>query len=151
MMLIFQTFMQDDSGGEMLAQIFQNSRDFVANLTQLTEDNKNDIRQTVIAARAMVTLLNERTNTLTMQLNRITSDMAHVTAVNRDEMTIALKNLSEITQNLNKIVFRLERGRGTLGKLLTEEEIYNNLRDAALSAKILFEELRKDPSKLLFR
>jgi len=151
MMLIFQTFMKDDSGGEMLAQIFQNSRNFMANLSQLTEDNKHDIRQTVIAARAMINLLNERTNTLTAQLNRITSDMADVSAKNKEEITITLRNLSELTQNLNKIVFRLERGRGTLGKLLVEEEIYNDLRDAASSAKILFEELRKDPSKLLFR
>ena len=151
MMLIFQSFMQDDSGGEMLAQIFQNSRNFIANLNQLTEDNIGDIRQTVIAARSMINLLNERTNTLTAQLNRVATDMAHVTAANRDEMTIALKNLSELTQNLNKIVFRLERGRGTLGRLLVEEDIYNDLRDAASSARILFEELRKDPSRLLFR
>ena len=151
MMLIFQSFMQDDSGGEMLAHIFQNSRDFVANLNQLTEENKGDIRQTIIAARNMINLLNERTNTLTNQLNKITADMAYISAKNKEEITITLRNLSELTQNLNKIVFRLERGRGTLGKLLVEEDIYNNLRDAASSAKLLFEELKKDPSKLLFR
>ena len=151
MMLIFQGFMQDDSGGEILAQIFQNSRNFIANLNSLTEDNKNDIRQTVIAAKAMITLLNERTNTLTTQLNKITSDMAYISGKNKEEITIALTNLSELTQNLNKTVFRLEKGRGTLGKLLVEEEIYDNFREAAVSAKLLFEELRKDPSKLLFK
>jgi len=151
MMLIFQGFMQDDSGGEILAQIFQNSKNFVANLNKLTEDNTHDIRQTVIAARAMINLLNERTNTLTMQLNKITSDMAYISGKNKEEITITLKNLSEITQNLNKIVFRLEKGRGTLGKLLVEEEIYDNFRDASISAKLLFEELKKDPSRLLFK
>jgi phospholipid/cholesterol/gamma-HCH transport system substrate-binding protein len=151
MMLIFQSFMQDDSGGEMLAQIFQNSRNFIANLNKLTEDNKSDIRQTVIAAKSMITLLNERTNTLTAQLNKITADMAYISEKNKEEITISLRNLSELTQNLNKIVFRLEKGRGTLGKLLVEEEIYDNFRDASISAKLLFEELKKDPSRLLFK
>ena len=151
MMLIFQGFMEDDSGAEILAQIFQNSRNFIANLNQITEENQNDIRQTVIATRAMITLLSNRTNTLTEQLNRVATDMAHISGRNKEEINIALKNLSELTQNLNKIVFRLERGRGTLGKLLVEEEIYDNLRDAAVSAKLLFDELHKDPSKLLFK
>jgi phospholipid/cholesterol/gamma-HCH transport system substrate-binding protein len=74
-----------------------------------------------------------------------------VSEKNKEEITITLRNLSELTQNLNKIVFRLEKGRGTLGKLLVEEEIYDNFRDASVSAKLLFEELKKDPSRLLFK
>ena len=52
---------------------------------------------------------------------------------------------------MNKIFFRLEKGRGTLGRLLSDEEVYNNIRDASIFAKDLFYVLKKDPSKLLFR
>ena len=70
---------------------------------------------------------------------------------NKEEFSITMRNLSELSESLNKIVFRLEKGRGTLGKLLVDEEIYNNLKDASISAKDLFRKLKRDPSKLLFR
>ena len=38
-----------------------------------------------------------------------------------------------------------------LGKLLNDEEVYNNIRDASILAKDLFYTLKMDPSKLLFR
>ena len=62
-----------------------------------------------------------------------------------------MRNISEITDNMNKIVFRLEQGRGTMGKLLTEEEVYDNIHDASVSAKELFENLKRDPSQLFFQ
>ena len=38
-----------------------------------------------------------------------------------------------------------------VGKLLNDEEVYNNIRDASILAKDLFYTLKMDPSKLLFR
>jgi len=84
-------------------------------------------------------------------LNRLSSNMAQLSDKNKEEFTITMRNLSELSRNLNKIVFRLENGRGTLGKLMTEEDIYNNLKDASISAKDLFNSLKQDPSKLFFR
>jgi hypothetical protein len=51
---------------------------------------------------------------------------------------------------MNKIIYRIDSGRGTLGKIMTDEEIYNNIKDASISAKHLFYSLDKDPSKLIF-
>ncbi len=151
MMLVFQSFMQDESGGEMLAQIFQNSKKFMENLNGIAQENRYDIRQSVLSAKGMFSTLAERTLVLTDQLNRLTANMAYISEKNKEEVTITLKNLSELSQNLNKIVFRLEKGRGSLGKLLVEEDVYENIKDASSSAKYLFEELKKDPSKLFFK
>ena len=61
---------------------------------------------------------------------------------------MTLRNLSETSANLNKIIYRIDNGKGTIGKLLTEEEIYDNLKDASVSAKQLFKSLKKNPSRL---
>ncbi len=151
MMLIFQGFMQDQSGGEILAEIFQNSKNFIANLNKISSENRTDIRSTVLGAKSTIGTMSVQVKTLMAQLNRLSKNAADMSEKNKKEFSITMKNLSELSSSLNKIVFRLEKGRGTLGKLLTEEEIYDNLKDASISAKDLFRNLKKDPSKLLFR
>ena len=150
MMMTFQSFMQDQSGGEVLAEIFQNTKKFVHNLNEIAEDNKYDVRKTILSAKAMIVLLSYQSKIFMEQLNKFTKNMADLSEKNKEEISITLRNLSEITMSMNKIVFRLEKGRGTVGKLLTEEEIYENLKDASISAKELFRSLKKDPSKLFF-
>jgi len=151
MMLTFQSFMQDESGGEILADIFLNSKKFVANLNNIADENRYDIRKSVLASKAMIVMLSAQTKTLMDQLNKLTGNMAHLSEKNKEEISITIRNLSEITSSLNKIIFRLEKGKGTLGKLLVEEDIYHNLKDASLSAKKLFKSLEKNPSKLFFQ
>ena len=151
MMLTFQSFMQDESGSQMLAEIFQNSEKFVETLNSISEENRGDIRKSVLGAKAMIFVMSEKMRVLMDQLNKLTSNMAYLSEKNKEEITITLRNLSELSANMNKIVFRLEKGRGTLGKLLVEEEVYDNLKDASISAKDLFKSLKQDPSKLFFK
>ncbi len=85
------------------------------------------------------------------ELNRFTGNMASLSEKNKQDVTIIIKNMSEISSNLNIIIGRLEQGRGSLGKLLNDEEIYYNIKDASQSAKDLFGDLKQDPSKLFFK
>jgi phospholipid/cholesterol/gamma-HCH transport system substrate-binding protein len=151
MMMTFQSFMQDESGGQVLAEIFQNSKKFVGNLNHIADENRYDIRQSVITAKEMIANLNMQSQVMMGNVNRFSKNMADLSEQNKDDINITLRNLSEASTNLNKIVFRIEKGRGTLGRFLNEEDIYNNLRDASISAKDLFRQLKQDPSKLFFR
>ncbi len=151
MMLIFQGFMQDQSGGELLAEIFQNSKQFIQNLNKISGENRKDIRQTVLSARTSIYRLSTQINRFMKELNRFTGNMSSLSEKNKEDVTVAIRNLSEISRDLNKIIHRLESGRGTLGKLMTDEEIYYNIKDASKSAKDLFRSLQQDPSKLFFR
>ena len=51
------------------------------------------------------------------------------TIIGKDPVTMeqVTDNLVKITDNVNVIVGRLRKGEGTIGKLLTEETVYNNL------------------------
>lgn len=150
MMQTFQSFMQDKDGGEILANIFKNSNRFVGNLNNVVDENRYDLKRTVLMAKGMIADMSVQTNTMMTQLNILTKNMADLSAKNKDDITITLKNLSETTASLNKIVYRLENGRGTLGKLLTEEDVYNNLKEASIYARDLFKQLEKDPSNLFY-
>jgi len=151
MMMTFQSFMQDESGGQVLAEIFQNSKKFVGNLNKIADENRYDIRQGIISAKETIANLNFQSKVMMANINRFSKNMADLSDKNKDDINITLRNLSETSSNLNKIVFRIEKGRGTLGRLLNEEDIYNNLKDASIAAKDLFRQLKQDPSKLFFR
>jgi phospholipid/cholesterol/gamma-HCH transport system substrate-binding protein len=151
MMMTFQSFMQDESGGQVLAEIFQNSKKFVGNLNKIADENRYDIRQGIVSAKETIANLNFQSKVMMSNINRFSKNMADLSDKNKDDINITLRNLSETSSNLNKIVFRIEKGRGTLGRLLNEEDIYNNLRDASIAAKDLFRQLKQDPSKLFFR
>ncbi len=151
MMLTFQGFMQDESGGQILAQIFQNSNKFVANLNKIVDENRYDVRQSVGTSRAMIANLSVQSKMIVDNLNVLTRNLAQLSESNKADIAITLRNISEVSSQLNKIALRLDSGRGTMGKLLTDEEVYNNIKDASIFARDLFYALKQDPSKLLFR
>ena len=150
MMQTFQSFMQNKDGGEVLAQIFQNSNKFVGNLNSMVDENRYDVKRSILMAKGMISETSVQMNTLMSQLNLLTKNAAELSERNKEDVNITLKNLSETTASLNKMIYRLENGRGTLGKLMTDEEIYNNIRDASVYAKDLFQQLQKDPSNLFY-
>jgi phospholipid/cholesterol/gamma-HCH transport system substrate-binding protein len=150
MMLTFQGFLHDKQGGQILAEIFQNSNKFVDNLSRIVEDNRYDVNKSVLITKSMVTNLNEETKKFMEQLNVLTANLLQLSEKNKEDVSIAIRNLSEITARLNKIIFRIEEGRGTLGKLLEDEEIYDNLKDASESLRDAAKSVKQDPSRLLF-
>lgn len=151
MMQTFQSFLQEKDGGEILAEIFRNSNSFVGNMNELVEDNKYDVKSSVVMTKATIENLNRQTDLLMNHLNRLGKNVADLSEQNKDDINITLKNLSETSKSLNDITYRLDKGRGTIGRLLTDEEIYNNLRDASIYFRDLAYDLKQDPSKLFFK
>ncbi len=55
---------------------------------------------------------------------------------------VIVKELKEVAQSLEVILNRMKKGEGTVGKLLTDETIYNDL-------KALVADIKANPWKLL--
>ncbi|MCM8820467.1 MAG: MlaD family protein [Candidatus Omnitrophica bacterium] len=56
----------------------------------------------------------------------------------------ASERVSEVTINLNKIISDVEKGKGTAGKLLRDDQLYNNLND-------FVKDIKEHPWKLFIR
>lgn len=59
------------------------------------------------------------------------------------------ENLAKLSDSVTAIVDKLRKGEGTVGKLLTEDALYNDLVDTAGNFKAFSEDIRKHPWKLL--
>lgn len=150
MMQTFQSFLTDKDGGQILADIFQNSSRFVETLNNIALENRYDIKTSVTMTKTTITELSVQTRVFMNELNVLTKNLSDITKANKEDITIALRNLSETTASMNKILYRIENGKGTIGKLMTDEEIYNNLRDASIYAKDFTYILKQNPSLILY-
>ncbi len=59
------------------------------------------------------------------------------------------ENLANLSDSVTTIVDRLKKGEGTIGKLLVEDVIYNDLKATAGNFKEFSEDIKKHPWKLL--
>ncbi|WP_422859613.1 MlaD family protein [Flagellimonas sp. S174] len=92
---------------------------------------------------------------------------------NQDQLDNSLKNVDNITTNfsklsdslasaglaetvsnfqitvsrLNKVLGKIEKGEGSLGKLAHDEELYNNLADASKELDLLLQDFRLNPKR----
>ncbi|MDP2939593.1 MAG: MlaD family protein [Candidatus Omnitrophota bacterium] len=64
--------------------------------------------------------------------------------VNRKSLKEMIENLKNLSDSANTVLSRVKDGQGTVGKLLYDEKIYNDLESFA-------EDIKKHPWKLLFK
>ncbi len=59
----------------------------------------------------------------------------------------ASQNLKSTTQSLDVVLGKIEKGHGTLGKLVHEEKLYNDIDSLASNLYLLVKDLRENPGK----
>ena len=66
-----------------------------------------------------------------------------------EEMGEAIDNLVSAAQSLDSILTRLERGEGSLGRLMEDDTVYVNLKEASEELKVLIQDIREHPERYL--
>ncbi|MCK4232003.1 MCE family protein [candidate division WOR-3 bacterium] len=61
----------------------------------------------------------------------------------------AIDDLASAAQSLDSILTRLQRGEGSLGRLMEDDTVYVNLREASEELKVLIQDIREHPERYL--
>ena len=61
------------------------------------------------------------------------------------------ENLASLSESVKTIVDKIKSGEGTIGKLLNEDAIYNNLKATTSNLEAFTADIKKHPWKLLNR
>ena len=67
----------------------------------------------------------------------------------RLEIIAAVNNLNDVLSETTRIIEGIERGEGSLGKLVSDEQLYNNLENATRNLDMLLIDLRERPGRYL--
>ncbi len=99
-------------------------------LDQLVSENQENLKST----------LNNIEN-ISGNLSKITDSIAE------SDLTETINNLQATISNFNKILVKIERGEGSMGKLMKDEGLYNNLDGAAKELEALLKDIKLHPKR----
>ncbi len=116
------------------------------NLEQITGSNKEDIRRLVVALRETAEILREKAPETIDNINEAALEAKSILQENHKDINVAIKNIEESSKKLNQILTKLNEGKGTLGKLINEDDMYNNINEGIKSFSKPFQVI--DESKL---
>lgn len=127
----------EDQVGETLTAV----RGALLELEGSIAENRDGLHRLVKSAAAAATELEAAIDdsTLTKSLGRADRAMASADS--------ALADIRATSAVLRRIIERIEAGEGTLGKLLTDESLYDHADTTLISIGRLADELRRNPKK----
>ena len=107
-------------------------------LSTIASENREDIRLLVANLRSISEELKGNLPRLVENLNTLSENLNRVVEENRKDLRRTVRNLSEITERLrssssrlDRILSKIESGEGTIGKLVTDEELYESVSKGA--------------------
>jgi phospholipid/cholesterol/gamma-HCH transport system substrate-binding protein len=135
------------------------------NLQQVIANVNKTTASLVVSSASLQKMLNEQTGAISQSMNNVNSFTKNLSE-NNDKITKTLENVSKASDNfskadisgsveklkaaitnLNTMVAKMNSTDGSLGKLLNDKALYDNLNNTIKSANILVDDLRVHPKR----
>eukprot|EP01136_Pigoraptor_vietnamica_P010214 Opistho-1_new@47597 len=163
--------------GDQIKLTVQSLDSVLKNINTIFDPNtKNNLQQTianinkttaslVLSSASLQAMLNQQTGAVTQSMNNVASFTKNLSD-NNEKVTRMIGNVEKTTDNLakadiagsvenlkttiaglNAVVAKLNSQDGSLGKLMNDKTLYNNLTNTVRSANILLDDLRVHPKR----
>lgn len=125
-----------EEGKESLKRIIANIDKLTADLANISSGSREDIRATIANLRDFSETLKEETPGLVAKLERMGEDVSGVVGDNRENLKESIANLKAASARLDntldhagKVMAKIDRGEGTLGKLVNDNTAHTSITD----------------------
>ena len=106
------------------------------------------IKNSSVIIEETLTSKNTQINNTIDNFEKISSNLSNVSdELNSFGLTSLLTNLEVSVDGISSIVDKLDSDNSTLGKLINEDEVYNNLNSSIESLNILINDIKTNPKK----
>ncbi|WOD43498.1 MlaD family protein [Hwangdonia lutea] len=126
------------------AQTKTNLKKSIASLSSTIDSFKS----TSLALNQVIKGNQVKIDSVLTNAEKLTGDLAKIThTISESDLKKTIKNLESTLQNFDKIIANLENGEGSMGKLLKDEGLYDNLEGATLQLEQLLEDMKLNPKR----
>jgi len=129
----------------VMSQTLTEARALMSTIRTVVDENRGDLHEAVrdfqSTSKAMKHLVEDNRAAIdtTVARFRASSERFDTTLLQLEEMSSSLQGLTN----------RIDLGDGTLGQLINNRELYDDLQNTTREINLLIEDIRKDPGKYL--
>lgn len=127
-----------------MKETFHNLETSTSSLDSIVQGGKLRMDNILFNVESITTNLennNEQISNLLNNLSNVSDSLA------KAEITQTLINLNSVISELNKTAIKINSGEGSLGLLVNNDSLYNNLEDATYNLNRLLEDFRLNPKR----
>ena len=136
----------------------------------LLDDPQSDLRQTLVSARGSLSAFNrffraeqQRLSNILAHTDTLTGSLNDLVETQGDSVGVAIQNLNRVLARLDRnlatfestsasldaIIARIDRGQGTLGRLINDDALYVKLDSTLNGVNTLVDDFKTHPRKYL--
>jgi len=135
-----------EGAGEEIKQTISSLNKTLKNVNGLIGENRNSIKGTLANFQTLSKNLNAKINKLTPILNKADTTLSKI---NNLELEKTLASVNSLLNELTKIMQDINAGKGTLGKIMKEDSLYNNLNKTILDLDKLLIHFNENPKHFM--
>ncbi|MBE99765.1 MlaD family protein [Flavobacterium coralii] len=125
-------------------QTQQNLRSSIADLSKTMKE----FSRATTSLNNMISGNREKIDGTFENLDKTTANLAQITdSINAANLAQTVRQLESTLANVDNILNDVQSGKGTLGKFMKDEEMYNNLNDASNELKELLADIKNNPKR----
>lgn len=148
---------------DKIEKLLDNSNALFTNVNEVLDENsKNNLRNSIANLNATMNEFKQASKSLNELLannkSKLDNSFASLdkTMQNFSEISDSLKqadlgktieNLQKTLASVDKIMSDIQEGKGSMGKLMKDEEMYNNFTKASKELELLLQDLRLHPTR----
>lgn len=111
----------------------------------LLEEKQGDIDQAIVSGSRVISQL----DTLTTENRPKVDSLMTSIQQNVEQLSVVREELETATGSLNSILDKLNTGEGTMGKLINDSSVYDNLDSLTIELNRLVKGINEDPGRYL--
>jgi phospholipid/cholesterol/gamma-HCH transport system substrate-binding protein len=134
----------DETTKANLKAAVANLKNTSANLSLLLNSKDGDLAKTLKNAQAFSDNLNQNNEKLNTTIENLKNTSQKFTEVQIKE---TVENLNNTITQLQTILQKANKGEGSLGLLINDPKLYNNLQNTSRSLNILVDDLKMHPKR----
>jgi len=124
----------------------ENLKNSISNLSKTIEG----LNSVVINANSIIANNKGNIDKTLSNLNKVSTDFSKISdSLSKANFTKVVNDLEKTLSNVEKIMNDVQSGKGSLGKIVKDDALYNNLEKTSKELELLLQDLRLNPTRYI--